>query len=69
MNLNANPRFENFDLTEGGEDFDLVERLEDELPVLPRRCSNAEANAASSLGRAWETSQLEMFAGIRPWQR
>ena len=34
MNLNFNPRFEQFDLTEGGEDFDLVERIESELPVL-----------------------------------
>ena len=69
MNLNQNPRFENFDLTEGGEDFDLVTRIEDELPILPRRCSNAQADAASSLGRAWETSQLEMFAGIKPWHK
>ena len=69
LNLNFNPRFENFDLTEGGEDFDLVERIENELPVLRRGCSNAKADAASSLGWAFEASQLEMFAGIRPWQR
>jgi len=69
LNLNFNPRFENLDVTEGGEDFDLVERIENELPVLPRRHTNAQADAASSLGRAFEASQLQMFAGIKPWAR
>lgn len=67
LNLNFNPRFENLDVTEGGEDFKLVERIESELPCLPRRCSNAEADAASSLGRAFETSQLQMFSGLKTW--
>ena len=34
MNLNFNPRFEQFDLTEGGEDFEMVKRIEAELPIL-----------------------------------
>ena len=42
MNLNFNPRFEQADITEGGADFDLVERIESELPVLPRKYSNAD---------------------------
>jgi hypothetical protein len=69
MNLNFNPRFENMDVTEGGEDFDLVERIESELPVLPGRPSNGDADRASGLGKAWEASQLEMFAGLRPWEK
>ena len=40
MNLNWNPRFEQLDITEGCPGFDLVTRLEDELPVLPRKYSN-----------------------------
>ncbi len=39
MNLNWNPRFEQLDITEGGGDFDLVERIRSELPVLGRMWS------------------------------
>lgn len=69
MNLNFNPRFEQFDLTEGGEDFDLVKRIEEELPVLPREYSNAEAEAASGVSRAWEAKDLAMFRGIKTWAK
>jgi hypothetical protein len=69
MNLNFNPRFEQADITEGGSDFDLVEQIEDELPILPARSSNAEAMTASGLSRAYERSTLEMFGGLRTWQR
>jgi hypothetical protein len=34
MNLNFNPRFEQFDLTEGGDDFAMVKRIESELQIL-----------------------------------
>ena len=67
MNLNFNPRFEQADITEGGEDFDLVQRIEDELPVLRPMCSNAEAESASKLSLAFEASELAMFAGVKPW--
>ena len=66
-NLNSNPRFENLDLTEGGEDFNLVQRIEDELPVLRPGCSNAEAESASKLSLAFEASELAMFSGVKPW--
>jgi len=68
MNLNYNPRFEQADVTEGGEDFDLVARIEDELPVLRPMCSNAEAESASKLSLAFEASELAMFQGVRPWK-
>jgi len=70
MNLNFNPRFENFDLTEGGEDFDLVERIERELPTLPRRYSNFDAEQATGVSKAFEQSTLEMFRGtnLSPWK-
>ena len=67
-NLNFNPRTENLDVTEGGPDFALVERIEAEFPVLPPLCSNLQADAATSLGRAFEQSTLQMLAGVRVWK-
>lgn len=69
MNLNFNPRFEQADVTVNGEDFDLVAALEDTLPVLPRRCSNLEAEAASGVSRAFEMGELEAFRGLKPWAK
>jgi len=69
MNLNWNPRFEQADVSEGGPEFDLVERVEDELPVLRAGASNLEADAASGLGSAYEKSTLAMFHGVRPWSK
>lgn len=69
MNLNFNPRFEQADITEGGPEFDLVAGLEDELPVLPAKCSNAEAETASGLSKAFEMSQLAMFHGLKVWAK
>jgi hypothetical protein len=69
MNLNFNPRFEQLDITEGGKDFDLVERIESELLVLGRKWSNAQAEAATSVSKAFETSQLSMFRGIKTWAK
>lgn len=68
FNLNFNPRFEQLDVTEGGPDYDLVERIEGEIPILPRDHSHAEAAAASQLGKAFDAATLEMFDGIRVWQ-
>jgi hypothetical protein len=69
MNLNFNPRFEQFDLTEGGPDFDLVSSVEDELPTLGLRCSNAQAYAATGLGEAWTDQRLKLFSGVSPWRK
>ncbi len=68
MNLNWNPRFEQVDVTEGGADFDLVERIEAEMPIVGAEPSAAEAARASRLGRAFEAGTLEMFAGMPPWK-
>src|SRR5262249_14428520 len=65
MNLNFNPRFEQLDVTEGGHDFELVERIESELPVLGRKYSNAQAEAASGVSKAFEASQLKMFGALK----
>lgn len=68
MNLNYNPRFEQFDITEGGEDFDLVERIELSLPVLPDDASRAEGYAKSQLGEAFSAAELPAFGGLKKWK-
>ncbi len=69
MNLNYNPRYEQLDITEGGPAFDLVERIESELRVLPRKYSNADAESATGVNRAWEHGQLAMFQGLKTWAK
>ena len=61
MNLNFNPRFENFDLTEGGADYDLILREENELQVLPIEHTSEEASANSKVNLAFEQKTLEIF--------
>jgi hypothetical protein len=68
MNLNYNPRFEQFDVTEGGPDFDLVAQLEAEIPVLPRRYDHQQVFEASGLGRAFDAATLGVFDGGKEWQ-
>jgi len=58
MNLNFNPRFEQADITEGGEDFTLVQKIETELPVLKRLCGNPEAVASSKLKLAFMNDDI-----------
>ncbi len=69
MNLNYNPRFEQFDLTEGGEDFDLVAEVEGELKVLQPMAPRRDAEKNSQLNRAWKEDQLEMFGAKRVWAK
>lgn len=69
MNLNRNPRFEQLDVTEGGADFDLVKRLEDELPVLADSVTGKQAYAASRVGEAFDQQELALFSGIRVWAK
>lgn len=68
MNLNWNPRFEQLDVTEGGDDFGLVERIEAEMPVLGPEPSAVEAANASGLGRTFEARTLAMFTGMPSWK-
>ena len=65
LNLNFNPRFEQFDLTEGGADYDLVERLESELPVLPRNYTFADVAQASKLNSSFSADTLAAFASLQ----
>lgn len=69
MNLNFNPRFEQFDLTEGGPDFDLVKKIESELPFLENNCKGADVYKASRVGDAFSKEQLQMFEGLKVWAK
>jgi len=69
MNLNFNPRFEQFDLTEGGADFDLVKEIEAELPILGDDCSGAAIYKASKVAAAFDQQTLDMFTGVKVWAK
>ncbi len=69
MNLNFNPRFEQFDVSEGDAAFDLVRAIEAEIPVLPRLCSRRQADGASGLREAWSGAALREFSGIKVWHK
>jgi hypothetical protein len=68
MNLNFNPRFEQFDMTEGGPEFDLVKEIENELPTLNDDCSGKEVYEASKLDNAFTAEQLQLFENPKPWK-
>ena len=69
MNLNFNPRFEQLDVSEGGPEFDLVTKIEDELPILSPRPTNADVDKATQLGLAFDSTTLEMFHGVKTWAK
>lgn len=69
MNLNFNPRFEQFDLTEGGPDFDLVRQIEDELPVLADDAPGEDVYAGSKISSAFDQRQLEFFTKAKVWAK
>ena len=69
LNLNFNPRFEQFDVTEGGADFELVRQIENELPVLAFDADGAEVYRATNVGSAFGLDQLKMFNSCRTWAK
>lgn len=69
MNLNFNPRFEQFDLTEGGEDYDLVKKIEMELPILGDKAPGKDVYKASRVSEAFEPEQLSIFSGVKVWAK
>jgi hypothetical protein len=76
FNLNYSPRLEQFDLTEGGADFDLIASIQAELPVLRPGYSSAEVMAAGKLDKAYPPELLAQFVNpgagpfqeLKPWQ-
>lgn len=69
MNLNHNPRFEQFDLTEGGVDFDLVRRIEEELPIAADDAASAELARISRTSDTFGIEKLSLFKGTKTWTK
>lgn len=69
MNLNANPKFEQLDVTEGLDDFELVRSCENELEVLDIAATGAEVVRASRITMAWESGKLALFDGVKKWAK
>jgi hypothetical protein len=68
MNLNFNPRFEQFDLSEGGPAFELVREIEDELPKLLDDCTGKDVYNATKLGHAFSEDELNLFSSPKTWK-
>jgi hypothetical protein len=68
MNLNFNPRFEQFDISEGGPAFELVKEIEDSLPFLPNNCVGSEPYKATKLDSAFTVEQLTLFSNPKTWK-
>jgi hypothetical protein len=69
MNLNHNPRFEQFDISEGGPAYDLVRSVEDELMSGPYTKDGAEIYAASKLSERFDGSTLKAFKELKSWRK
>ena len=69
MNLNYNPRFEQFDLDEGHPGFDVVRGIENELPILRFDHPNGEARLATKIEKAHSDEQLAPFTIRKVWAK
>lgn len=69
MNLNYNPRFEQFDIDEGHPGFDLIRKTEAELPILEMSHLNGEARKASKIEQAWKQDELKIFNPGKVWAK
>jgi hypothetical protein len=69
MNLNYNPRFEQFDISEGCAGFDLIRETEISLPILREDYTREEVRAASKINQAWTDQQLIPFGGVKVWAK
>ena len=61
MNLNHNPRFEQLDVTEGAGPFDLIQEIENSLPVLSEKYSRREVEEATGAHCLFTDEELKPF--------
>jgi len=66
MNLNHNPRFEQFDLSEGGGVFELVRQTEEALPILKAHYSRREVEDATGARKLFKPEDLRAFRPAVP---
>lgn len=66
MNLNGNPRMEQFDISEGGPAFAFVKRLEADMPVVHETAPVSAHRKASKVG----SGGCDLFGGekLRRWE-
>ena len=69
MNLNNNPRFEQFDIDEGHDGFGLVKNIESELPILSFSHQNTDARRASKINKSWAQEELIPFGRQKTWAK
>jgi len=69
MNLNYNPRFEQFDVDDAHPGFELIRTTEASLPVLKFDHNNGEARVASGIDKAFSTERLKPFNKVRTWAK
>ena len=69
MNLNYNPRFEQFDLSEGCAGFDVVHKVESELQIFPPDCVPAQISENSKLREAYTAKELAIFPTLKVWAK
>lgn len=69
MNLNMNPRFEQFDVDESPKMYGFIHDLEDSFEVAPLDDIDHDfAKANSQLGAAWDAETLARFEGGKAWR-
>ena len=68
LNWNCCKKCENLLLTEGGPDFELVERIERGLPVLADDCTTAQAYRASGLSDKLLVTETPAFRGLSKFE-
>ena len=69
MNLNYNPRFEQFDVDEGHPGFDLIQKTESELPTLRFDHAGGESRVASKIDKAFTDEKLKPFTTLKTWSK
>ena len=69
FNLNYNTRYEQFDLTEGMSDFDLVKSIENTIPTLTATATYEECMEATESLTRHQIDELKIFEGVKTWAK
>jgi hypothetical protein len=71
MNLNHNPRFEQIDITEGADVYNLVREIEDSLPILPPNYSTHDLQQATGAHALFSPEDLKPFLkeNLKVWAK
>lgn len=67
FNLNYNPRFEQFDISEGCAGFELVKKMESEIPLLSMDHTSSESWEASGLHFDMKIDGTKKITGLKTW--